>query len=241
MSAWRVFADPASLEDVLCEAIGAAIAASITARGVALLGLSGGSTPLPLYRRLAQASLDWPRVVIALVDERWVPVDHPASNEGALRHAFAPALAQGARLQGMKNPSIRAADGLAVCEADYRSLPLPFDLVLLGMGEDGHIASLFPRAEGLDAALDADSPALCAAISAAPSRVTGEFTERVSLTLGALHPARVIVLLALGEAKRHTLIEAAAGSDVAAMPVRALLGKGNDNLNVWWAPQEHAG
>lgn len=238
MTVEHVFQTRAALQDALRTELAESIGCAISARGVALVGLSGGSTPLPLYRQLARQDLDWQRVVFALVDERWVPSEHPASNERALREALAPALANGARLQGMKTPAAHAAQGLAACEAAYRTLPLPFDFVLLGMGEDGHIASLFPHAEGLAAALDPFAHTLCAPILAARSDVTGEHTERMTLTLRALLDAGSRALLVLGEAKRRRLAEAAAGGDTAAMPVRALLGPGKPPLTLWWAPLE---
>jgi 6-phosphogluconolactonase len=236
----HLFTDRESLFAALCAALAARTRAALDARGVALLGLSGGSTPLPLYRRFALLDLDWTRVIFALVDERWVGLQHPASNEAALRAALAPALAKSARLQGMKTPAHHAIDGLADCESAYRALPLPFDVVLLGMGEDGHIASLFPHAEGLEAALDPQATALCAAISAKPSTVTGEHTERLSLTVHALDTAGELALLMLGDAKRHTLADAAAGHDALAMPVRALLRPHHPPLTLWWAPLENS-
>ena len=239
MSTERFFTARAALTEALCAALLRAIDAGIAARGVALVGLSGGGTPLPVYRQLAEQPRDWSRVVFALVDERWVPLDHPASNERALRQALAPALERGARLQGMKTPASSAAEGLAACTSAYRALPLPFDLVLLGMGEDGHIASLFPQAQGLATALDKTRDAPCAAITAARSAVTGECTERMTLTLAALCRARELALLIVGEQKRRALAEAAAGSDVATMPVRALLGRDAPPLTLWWAPSEN--
>ena len=238
MTSEHRFSTRTALQDALCAALVSAIEGAIASRGVALIGLSGGSTPLPLYRQLAQQALDWPRVVFALVDERWVPIDHPASNELALRVALAPALENGARLQGMKTSAAHASEGLIACEAAYAALPLPFDVVLLGMGEDGHIASLFPHAEGIDAALDPLGHNLCAPIRAARTAVTGEHTERMTLTLYALLGAGTRALLVLGEAKRRTLAEATAGTDITAMPVRALLGPGQPPLTVWWAPLE---
>jgi len=209
---------------------------AIAERGQATLALSGGSTPLPLYAELANESLDWERVCVALVDERWVNADHPASNETAIRSALAPALAAGATLIGMKNASTSASAGLPDCLQAYDALRLPFDLVLLGMGEDGHTASWFPHAAGLDEALAKDAPR-CAAVIAQQSAVTGANTERMTLTLPAIASARDIVLLITGDSKQRVLESAIARPQaVADMPVRALLAYESAPLDVWWSP-----
>ena len=236
MSAFHPFADREALFVALCEELVCRARAAITARGVALLGLSGGSTPLPLYRAFARADLDWSRVVFALVDERWVDVAGPGSNEAALREALAGALGAGATLVGMKNAAPTPAAGLAVCEGIYRALPLPFDLIVLGMGDDGHTASLFPHATGLDVALAPAAGQVCAAISIQPDPVAGAFTERMTLTLPAIRDARARLLLLCGESKRRVLELARAGTDIRAMPVRAVLATPAAPLDLWWAP-----
>lgn len=229
------FADRPALVAGLRQHLVDTIASAIRERGIAVLALSGGSTPIPLYAELAGEALDWSRVEFVLVDERWVNMDHAASNEAAIREALAPALVAGATLTGMKNPAATAADGLELCNDAYGRLPRPFDLVLLGMGEDGHTASLFPHADGLDAALADDAPC-CVAITAHQSAVTGANTERMTLSLPAIRDARETILLITGDAKQRVLDQAIAGDDVSAMPVRALLQRGNSSLTVWWSP-----
>jgi 6-phosphogluconolactonase len=232
----RAYADRASLVAALRERLFAQCRQAIAQRGTAVIALSGGSTPLPLYRAFGADALDWPRVLVALVDERWVPLDHAASNESALRAALAPALTAGARLVGMKTAALRARDGLAVCETLYRALPLPFDTVILGMGEDGHTASLFPHAAGLAEAVDPAGDRLCAAIEALRSDITGACTERMSLTVPALCAARSIELMIAGERKRKVLGVARGGTDVTSMPVRTIVNAPELPLTVWWAP-----
>lgn len=209
---------------------------SIAERGKAVLALSGGSTPIPLYAELALEPLEWGKVCFALVDERWVDADHPASNETAIRSALAPALAAGAMLIGMKNSSANAHEGLPACLDAFDALPLPFDLVLLGMGEDGHTASWFPHAHGLEDALAQDAPR-CAAVIAKPSKVTGDNTERMTLTLPAVASARDIVLLITGDSKRHVFeIAIKHPRNIFDMPVRALLADDAAPIEVWWSP-----
>lgn len=227
--------------DALVEKLAAEIAArlelSLSERERASLLVSGGSSPAPLYRRLADAALDWERIDIALVDERRVAETHPRSNARFIRDTLLQQRAAKARFTGMVTGDTGAADELARVEAAYRALPRPFDVTLLGMGPDGHIASLFPRAEGLAAALDPGGENLCAAITARRSAVTGEETERMTLTLAGILNSRAIYLLLGGEAKRARYREALeSGGDVQDLPVRALLHQEKVPVDVYWAP-----
>lgn len=213
-----------------------ALQEAVQARGKASLMVSGGSSPGPLYEKLSQAELDWSAISVALVDERWVEPGHDKSNESLVVNTLLKNNAAKASLTGMKNAAERPAEGLAECEANYQKLPQPFDLTLLGMGNDGHTASLFPHAEGLEKALDLNSDALCAAITAKQSEVTGEYTDRMTLSLKGLLNSRGLVLLITGNDKLETLRQAQAGTEVADMPIRALLQQTQVPLAVYWAP-----
>lgn len=196
--------------------------------------LSGGNTPRPLYQQLGKARLPWERISPALVDERWVTVDDPASNEGMLRTIFrhnAPFLA---RLQGMKGQEASARDGQPACERRYAALPRPWSLALLGMGPDGHTASWFPAATGLDQALR--GPQLCQAIAAPPSGVTGPHTERMTLTLPALQQARRLVLYFTGADKWQVYRNALHCHDWTSLPVAALLQQDAIPVQVYYHP-----
>ncbi len=210
--------------------------AALKERGKASFLVSGGSSPAPLYQRLSQINLDWSSVSVALVDERWVNCDHPKSNETFVVENLLQNQAASAQLQGMKNAAGTPAEGLAECEAAYRKLPQPFDLTILGMGPDGHTASFFPHAEGLEKALDPESNELCAAINANKSEVTGAFTERMTLSLAGLLESRRLVLLITGEDKLRALRAAQDGADASAMPVRAVLQQSKVPLDIYWAP-----
>ena len=196
--------------------------------------VSGGSSPAPVYRRLSQADLDWNNVYVGLVDERWVDLDHDKSNEAFVINTLIQNQAKNAHLVGMKNAAATAAEGLTDCENAYQQLASPFDVTVLGMGPDGHTASLFPHAQGLEEALS--TKALLSAIDARQSEVTGEFTERMTLSLAGIINCRHLLLLISGEEKLATYREALAGDDVAAMPVRAVLQQKDITVTVYWAP-----
>jgi len=155
------------------------LAASLERRKRASLLVSGGSTPAPIYARLQKEDLDWANIDIALVDERWVEPDHPASNARLIHKTLKQGPAGLANFTGMKTSHSSPPLALETVISRYNALAYPFDVVVLGMGNDGHTASLFPQAEGLDHAMNC--PEKVAAITAKKSAVTGEHTQRMSL------------------------------------------------------------
>src|SRR5690606_15862018 len=160
MAIEKLFDDHASLVAALQPECVSALQAALEERGEATFMVSGGSTPEPLYRSLSEVDLDWSSVYVALVDERWVDFEHDKSNEAFTVRTLMQNKAAAANLIGMKNSAATAAEGLADCESVYQQLAQPFDMTILGMGSDGHTASLFPHAQGLTEALipGADAP-----------------------------------------------------------------------------------
>lgn len=213
-----------------------ALRSAIDERGEATFMVSGGGTPEPLYKALSQVDLDWESVYVALVDERWVDFDHDKSNEAFTVKHLIQNKAAVANLVGMKNSAATAVEGLADCESAYQQLAQPFDITILGMGSDGHTASLFPHAQGLDAALNPDSNALCAAIIAKQSEVTGAVVERMTLSLAGLLRSKTLVLLITGDEKLAVLRAAQAGTEVKDMPIRAVLQQQRVPVAIYWAP-----
>lgn len=205
-------------------------------RGEATFMVSGGSTPEPLYKALSEVDLPWESIYVALVDERWVDFDHDKSNEAFTVKHLIQNKAAVTNLVGMKNSAATAAEGVDDCESAYQQLAQPFDITILGMGSDGHTASLFPHAQGLDDALDSESEQLCADIIAIQSEVTGAITERMTLTLAGLLQSKTLILLITGDEKLAVLRAAQAGTDVKEMPIRALLQQQKVPFAIYWAP-----
>jgi 6-phosphogluconolactonase len=207
---------------------------ALQTRASATLLLSGGSTPAPLYRRLSQASLDWTRVQVALVDERWVNTDNIASNERLLRESMLINNAAKATFTGMKNSAKSPFDGEMECNLRYADLPLPHTICLLGMGPDGHTASLFPGAQGLDSALKSHQH--CAPILANRSGVTGDLVERMTMTPWSILQSERLVLLITGENKWKVLQQARQQSNDTSLPISHFVHQEAPALEVYWAP-----
>jgi 6-phosphogluconolactonase len=230
----RAFGERKELFDAVMRDMLGTLTRALVERRQARLALSGGSTPGELYRAIGLTPQPWKAITLALVDERWVPPVDKASNERLLRDCFAAGLAQGARLEPMKTAS--TTPGEAVVDVEARYAPLrPFDLVLLGMGADGHTASWFPHAEGLAEALDPPDNAAIAAVRAVGSAVAGAHVDRMTLTRPAVAEAGRLLLLIVGEDKRAAYEVARKPGPEADMPVRALLHRGAP-LTVYWAP-----
>ena len=222
--------------DAMAASLAAEIAAALTeavdARGSASLVASGGSTPAPLYRALADTGTDWGRVTVTLADERWVDPDSDASNEALLRGTL---LTGAARFIPLKTAAATAAEGAAEANAAQKAIPLPYDVTILGMGGDGHTASLFPQADGLAEALRADQPRRLMALT--PKELPGHAPfARMTMTLRALLASRRIVVMISGAEKRAVFEQALAGSDVFDMPIRAILDQTGTPVDVHWAP-----
>lgn len=213
-------------------ALAAALEAGLAARGRASLVATGGATPGPVYDRLAGLSLDWSRVEITLSDERWVAPDQAASNERLVRERLLTGPASTAAFVSLKTPAPTPEAAESEVERRLLAMPRPFDAVLLGMGEDGHIASLFPGMKGLAEALDPAGSKLC--IATAPGERRPPAEPRLGLTLAALASARTVVIFIAGAAKWAAWERALAGDDVLAMPVRALLAAAP--VRVIWSP-----
>jgi len=225
------FSDIEVLSRALADQIAASLKTAIAARGLASLVVSGGKSPTKLFEMLRTQELDWSRVCIALADERWVDPSDPASNEKLVRDVLLKGSAAAARFLGLKNGAPTPDIGAVSAWETFARVPRPFDTVVLGMGDDGHTASLFPGSPNLLSALNPAAVPGCVGMRApvAPQ-------PRLSLNLSALLDARRIVLLITGDAKWRTYLAAGAEGAVQDMPVRAVLRQTRSPVEVLWSP-----
>ena len=198
-------------------------------QGEASLVVSGGTSPAAVFAELAKTTLPWSDVHVILSDERWVPPEHEDSNEKLVRETLLAGEAQDAGLLPVYRPDVTIEDRCSEINEELLQAPFPFACVLLGMGEDGHVASLFPDAENLQDGLDVDSRQLCIPVQTAASP-----HPRVSLTLSALSRSDEIVLLIFGDAKRDVYETAKTSTN--GTPVSHLLRQKRAPVHVYWAP-----
>ena len=220
---------PDEVAGTLAHAVAQRLSDRLADGGRASLVVSGGSTPLPFFRALSSADLDWRRVDVLLADERWVDEDDPASNTRLVKDTLLQNNASAACYLSLKQPGATPADGLTAARSELASLAWPLDVVILGMGNDGHTASLFPDAPELARAMDMGGQDVVAAMTP-PSQAQ----KRITLTLPALLNARYTALHLKGNDKIATLERALSEPlEVAAMPIRCFLKPG---LQVFWSP-----
>ena len=211
--------------------IGFIVESAIDARGAALLALPGGNTPRPIYQKLAAAKLEWKRVTLIPGDERLVPMQSELSNVRAIAQAFLPT---GARVIPITGDI--ADYHLAGNSADARlhDLSWPPDLVWLGMGEDGHTASIFPGPD-LEDALNA--PKTRRAVGVMPDPLPANApVARVTLTRAAILSARTILIAITGQAKRDLLEQAIKDGHSSKLPIGRVLAECDQPIDIHWAP-----
>lgn len=191
-----------------------ALRQALAERGEASLAVSGGKSPAWFFQQLNQADLDWQHINLTLADERWVPDSDPQSNAGLVQR-YMPDVYRRARWLPLYQGQGLEADAHAV-DARIRAL-LPLDVLVLGVGDDGHTASLFPGSHELEQDLQADGQALCRPVPASAGRLA-----RLTLTGAVLHHARVRLLQVNGQAKRD-VVAGAFGAEPKAAPIAAFL------------------
>lgn len=230
---FRDFPDFNSLIAALADDVVARLKQDVSRRGTASMAVSGGTTPGPVFDLLSTRDAPWDKIWITLSDERWIAPTGDGSNEHLVRTRLLRGKAAGAYFVGMKTADAKARDGEAKTNGAIAAMPRPFTVMLLGMGDDGHTASLFPRAPELKEALNTSDPALVRAVIAQGATQTN---ERISLTLRAILDSEWIVVLIKGAGKRVAYEAAAGASDIIEMPVRAVLNQQTVPVAVYWSP-----
>lgn len=224
------FPDPATLAVAQAQAVADNLRAALDARTGASLAVSGGNTPKAFMRALSAQPLDWSRVAVTLVDERWVAEDNARSNAALLRDNLLQGPAAAARFLPLYREVATPEDALDELERDLATLPSPFDAVVLGMGNDGHTASFFPGGDRLADALDPDSTR-----RVLPMRAPGAGEPRITLTLPPLLAARHLYLHIEGAQKQAVLAQALSGTGVGAgYPIRTVLRHAHSPVATYW-------
>jgi len=229
MLKFRAFEARDTLSFMLAEHISGALKNAIAKRGNATLVVSGGTSPVMLFHALRRQVLPWRNVTVVPSDERLVPVDHKHSNEGMIRRELM--CEKAAMAQFLSLVTVQAPDDEHLMNLNSRldDLPRPLDMVVLGMGLDGHTASLFPDSPNIAEALTCTDHC----VAQYPAHIE---TGRISLSPALLLNAREIILLFFGSDKRAVYELAMADRDVAAMPVRFLLNQSITPVHIFWAP-----
>ena len=227
---FHVHADAGQWISAIVAETAAALSAKLAGTGHARLLVSGGSTPAPVYQALARQSLDWARIEIGLVDERWLPIGDPDSNARLIQETLLTGSASAAKFTPIRMPGHEFSE--AVLAANLASSPAT--IALLGMGPDGHTASLFPNMRELNQALD--SLAYYVGVDATGCPGAGPWSQRVSMTPAGLAKADTRLLLIRGEQKREVIQRALAGNDPHELPIRAVFSLPGAPLRIHWCP-----
>lgn len=225
------FKDGAALAEGLADRVSSALADAIAARGKATIAVSGGSTPKAFFKALSGRDIDWSKVTVTLVDERFVPADNPRSNHLLVADNLLQAKAKAAGFLPLYRDAASAEDAARIVSADAASLGVPFDVAILGMGTDGHTASFFPGGSKLAEAISAETPRGLITMEA-----EGAGETRLTFTFASLQDARLLVLHIEGQGKKDVLAAAQAGGPETDMPIRAVLRRAATPVDIYWAP-----
>jgi len=227
---WWDYDSVDEMADAVAGDIGFIIESALDARGEALIAVPGGKTPLPIYERLAKAKLNWKKVTIIPTDERLVPLTDEKSNIRAIAQAFLPT---GARVFpiGSDIADYKLAGNSA--NAKLADLKFPLDLAWLGVGSDGHTASIFPGPD-VDEALNA--PKGRNAVGVMPDPLPADApVARVTLTRSAILSARTVLITVTGEEKKAMLEGAIADGQSSRLPIGRLLAEAEQPIDIHWS------
>lgn len=227
----HVFENGPALAEKLAADVAEQLKAAIATKETANIAVSGGSTPKLFFQALSKFDLDWSKVNVTLVDERFVPADNDRSNHKLVADNLLQNNAKSAYFIPLYQATATPEDAATLATVKTEAFCDPFDVVILGMGADGHTASFFPGGDNLEEALDLDEPRSVLTMAA---ETAGE--ERLTFNLSSLHDARFLVLHIEGAVKKETLEKAQSDLDEDEMPIRAVLNRADSPVNIYWAP-----
>lgn len=228
---WWEYDSLDELADALAGDVGFIIDSAVDARGASLIAVPGGTTGPAVFSRLAAQKLPWKKVTIVPTDDRLVPMDDERSNVRAMAKVFLPL---GARVIPIATEiaDYRLAGNSA--DARLQDLPWPPDLVWLGMGKDGHTASIFAGPDLQDAL---EAPKARRAIGVMPDPLPPEApVARVTLTRAAILSARTVTISITGAEKRALLEQAIADGHSSKLPIGRVLAEAEQPIDIHWAP-----
>jgi 6-phosphogluconolactonase len=211
------FENREALAKALADRVARGLSRAISRQGAAVLAVSGGTTPALFFEHLSREDISWDKVTVTLVDERQVDEQSPRSNAKLVK-------------QGLLQNQAKRARFVPLHQNQNAAETLALDVVILGMGEDGHTASFFPGGDNLAAALDKEAQTV---ITTMQAPAAGE--PRLTFTLPALLKAKVLCLQVEGQKKDAVLEAAIAGTDIMAMPIRSVL-QADQPLEIFWCP-----
>jgi len=234
---WHQGADADSLAENLAGELIVKISNAVAEKGLAVIALSGGSTPKPLFKALAAHDVDWSKVVITLVDERWVPESHELSNAAFMQRYLLDSLPNETRFVPLYQDAASVEASIPAvlgqyCHATHSTTEQPraFDVVILGMGGDGHTASFFPDAKNVAQLVDSthNQPLLtCISPSTQVERITWSLPRLLDTDFLALHFT--------GEGKKEVFDQACEGHDATELPIRSVIFQDAIPLDVYYA------
>ncbi len=227
----HAFANGAELAGKLADKVAETLSVAIATRGSASIAVSGGSTPKAFFQALSSRSIDWDKVTVTLVDERFVPADNPRSNHLLVQENLLKDKAAAARFLPLYQAAASVEEAAVIATEETKAVGHPFDVAILGMGNDGHTASFFPGGSNLKAALDPNTPRGIITMEA-----EGAGEPRLTFTFSSLQDARLLVLHIEGEGKKDVLAKAEAAGEETEMPIRAMLRRAASPVEIYWAP-----
>ncbi|MBA6346753.1 MULTISPECIES: 6-phosphogluconolactonase [unclassified Colwellia] len=224
------FAQRTDLDNALANNVAELLSNALSQKGKASLAVSGGSTPKGFFTALSTKDIDWQNVTVTLADERWVEFESEASNTRLVHENLLKNKAAAAQFFHLKKEGECDQSTLVQLNTDAKSQLLPLDVLILGMGEDGHTASLFPCSEQISSALALDnSDALMKVVpKTAPN-------DRITFTYAHLAQSKNIILHVCGAGKKVVLEKALSSNNQTEMPIRAFLQNPDINTQVYWA------